>query len=377
MDPPLPRPPRHRVFLNAEHQDDAARAAREPRAQRTVHEDVADRVGQTLRVAARPRRRAGDARRPRLPRRRHHARDRPLRLPGHDRRARRRCAAAPTRLESNVDLDSVSYFVSRITIVPTDAPGMASGASGCSGDRAERREPGRLLRPARRAHDRHGLAHRALRSAHHDRGDLVGALERREVRGARDPHERPGGRQLAGEPLAEADEVLDVVGADDHERRDADLARRRATGGSGSSSSASTPIWASNAARCIAATRSTTAGSTSRSPRRDPGADVGLHRRGDVARVERRLLLGGEGRELARLVELVEGRVEQHEPGDALGGPQREVERDEAAEGRARRPAPGRARARRAGRRARRGSRRPRARAGCGRSRGRSGAIVR
>jgi KUP system potassium uptake protein len=32
---------------------------------------------------------------------------------------------AAERMESEVDLDAVSYFISRITIVPTDAPGMA------------------------------------------------------------------------------------------------------------------------------------------------------------------------------------------------------------------------------------------------------------
>jgi KUP system potassium uptake protein len=32
---------------------------------------------------------------------------------------------AAERVESELDLDAVSYFISRITIVPTDAPGMA------------------------------------------------------------------------------------------------------------------------------------------------------------------------------------------------------------------------------------------------------------
>ena len=152
------------------------------------------------------------------------------------------------------------------------------------------------------------------------------------MRGARDPHERPGARQLAGEPLAEADEVLDVVGADDHEGRDADLAEPARDGRVG--------LLELGVDARLGLERGALHGGDEVDhgrvdvavAARDPHPDVGLHRRRDVARLERRLLLGAEGRELVGLGELVEGRVEQHEPGDALRGAQREVERDEPAE---------------------------------------------
>ncbi len=108
--------------------------------------------------------RAAVDRRPRLPRRRHHAHHRPLRLPGPARRAR---AAAPGRASaaSRAIRSSTTrrYFVSRIQIVPTDRPGMARWRKQpVPGDLTQRRQPRRGLPPPRRAHRRHGLAHRTL-----------------------------------------------------------------------------------------------------------------------------------------------------------------------------------------------------------------------
>ena len=70
------------------------------------------------------------------------------------------------RLEGDVDLERVSYFISRATIVdhrrPVHGP-LAQEA--VRGDRAQRRQPRRLLQPARRADGRDGRAHRALSAA--------------------------------------------------------------------------------------------------------------------------------------------------------------------------------------------------------------------
>ena len=189
--------------------------------------------------------------------------------------------------------------------MPTDAPGMARWRKKLFTAIARNAaDPVAVLRPARRADDRHGLAHRALRTAAlsrestHGRPRSRGALQRREVRGARDPHERPGGRQLAGEPLAEADEVLDVVGADDHERRDADLAEPARDGRVGLLELGVDAHLGLERGALHGRDEVDDGGVDVAVAARDPRADVGLHRRGDVARVERRLLLGGEGREL-------------------------------------------------------------------------------
>ena len=60
----------------------------------------------------------------------------------------------------------VSYFLSRITIIATDEPGMAVLAQeALHRDRPQRGQPGAVLPPARRPHGRDGGARRAVRSA--------------------------------------------------------------------------------------------------------------------------------------------------------------------------------------------------------------------
>jgi len=124
MDPPPSRPPRTGVFLNANIKTTplALRANLEHNG--TVHRDVLIVAVQTLRVPHVP-----DAERVTLDDLGHrddgisHLTVRygfqdTIDVPA----ALRGCA---DKLESAADLDSVSYFISRITIVPTDAPGMA------------------------------------------------------------------------------------------------------------------------------------------------------------------------------------------------------------------------------------------------------------
>src|SRR4051812_2419950 len=124
MDPPAYRPPRTGVFLNANIETTPLALRANLEHNRTVHENVVIVSVQTLRVPHVPEDecvtvddlgyrddglthltvRYGFQDTIDIPR--------TLRL-------------AATRMESEVDLDAVSYFISRITIVPTDAPGMA------------------------------------------------------------------------------------------------------------------------------------------------------------------------------------------------------------------------------------------------------------
>src|SRR3954447_12374308 len=124
MDPPAYRPPLTGVFLNAS-VDTAPLALRANlKHNRAVHENVVIVSVQTLRV-------------PHVPTEERVAIDDlgyrddglnhlTVRYGFQDTidipRTLRECVA---RLETEVDLDAVSYFISRITIVPTDAPGMA------------------------------------------------------------------------------------------------------------------------------------------------------------------------------------------------------------------------------------------------------------
>ena len=66
-------------------------------------------------------------------------------------------------LEGDCDVDTASYFLSRMTIVPTDAPTMRRWRKKLfMARRPQRRQSGHLLRAARRAHGRHGLARHLL-----------------------------------------------------------------------------------------------------------------------------------------------------------------------------------------------------------------------
>ena len=66
-------------------------------------------------------------------------------------------------LERNLDLEHASYFVSRITITPTDDPGMpALAKEPVHRDGPQRFERDRSLRAAGRPHGDHGLAGRSL-----------------------------------------------------------------------------------------------------------------------------------------------------------------------------------------------------------------------
>ena len=66
-------------------------------------------------------------------------------------------------LERNLDLEHASYFVSRITITPSDAPGMQTLAQEAVHRHGPQRvERDRSLRSTRRSHRDHGLAGRAL-----------------------------------------------------------------------------------------------------------------------------------------------------------------------------------------------------------------------
>ena len=71
--------------------------------------------------------------------------------------------AARKGLERDVNVDSASFFLSRMTIVRTDAPGMAAVAQeALHGDGAQRERSRDVLRAARRPHGRHGLARQVL-----------------------------------------------------------------------------------------------------------------------------------------------------------------------------------------------------------------------
>ena len=66
-------------------------------------------------------------------------------------------------LERNLDLEHASYFVSRITITPTDAPGMRRWRKKLFiAHGPQRVERDRSLRSTRRSHRDHGLSGRAL-----------------------------------------------------------------------------------------------------------------------------------------------------------------------------------------------------------------------
>src|SRR4051794_23954830 len=123
MDPPAYRPPRTGVFLNANIETTPLALRANLEHNRTVHENVVIVSVQTLRV-------------PHVPEDervtvddlgyrddglthltvRYGFQD-TIDIPS----TLRMCAK---RMETDIDLDAVSYFVSRITIVPTDAPGM-------------------------------------------------------------------------------------------------------------------------------------------------------------------------------------------------------------------------------------------------------------
>src|SRR3954466_10215321 len=125
LDPPAYRPPRTGVFLNANIETTPLALRANLEHNRSVHENVVIVSVQTLRVPHVPEEervtvddlgyrddglthvtvRYGFQDTIDIPR--------TLRL-------------AAARMESEVDLDAVSYFISRITIVPTDAPGMAA-----------------------------------------------------------------------------------------------------------------------------------------------------------------------------------------------------------------------------------------------------------
>src|SRR3954447_6922358 len=142
--------------------DDPARAARQRRAQLRPARQRGDRDGGDAERPARRRGRARVDRRPRLPRRRHHAPDRALRFPGRPRRPahpapRSRAAGARGRLRARLLLP----------LAHLDHPRERAGDGAVAQealhrDRAQRGQPGALLPPAGRPHDRDGLARRAL-----------------------------------------------------------------------------------------------------------------------------------------------------------------------------------------------------------------------
>ena len=73
---------------------------------------------------------------------------------------------AAKRLEGDVDFEAVSYFLSRISIIADQrARNGAVAQEAVHRDRPQRGQPGALLPPPRRPHDRDGGAHRAVRSS--------------------------------------------------------------------------------------------------------------------------------------------------------------------------------------------------------------------
>ena len=126
-DPPVARVPRTGVFLNASGETTPLALRANVEHNHVLHECVVIVSIETLRVPHVPPDERRDDRRPRLRRRRHQPRDGAPRLPGRDGRARA-SSAWPRRkgLERDVDVDAASFFLSRMTIVRTDAPGMAA-----------------------------------------------------------------------------------------------------------------------------------------------------------------------------------------------------------------------------------------------------------
>ena len=126
-DPPVARAPGTAVFLNANPDTTPLALRANVEHNHVLHECVLI-LSLTHRARpVRPRRGARVDRRPRLPRRRHHPHHRPLRLPGPAGRPRAIEARRPrTALEGNPNLDTPSFFVSRMTIIESDRPGMAA-----------------------------------------------------------------------------------------------------------------------------------------------------------------------------------------------------------------------------------------------------------
>jgi KUP system potassium uptake protein len=124
MDPPAYRPPRTGVFLNPSIDTTPLALRANFEHNRAVHETVVIVSVQTLRVPHVPedeRVTVDD-----LGYRDDGINHLTVRYGFQDRiDIPRTLRLAATRMESEVDLDAVSYFISRITIVPTDAPGMA------------------------------------------------------------------------------------------------------------------------------------------------------------------------------------------------------------------------------------------------------------
>jgi KUP system potassium uptake protein len=124
MDPPAYRPPRTGVFLNANIETTPLALRANLEHNRTVHESVVIVSVETERIPHVP-----EAERLSVD-------DLGYRDDGITHLTARygfqdtidvprTLRAAVKRMESEVDLDAVSYFISRITIVPTDAPGLA------------------------------------------------------------------------------------------------------------------------------------------------------------------------------------------------------------------------------------------------------------
>ena len=159
---PISRVAAHGHLPRRQPGDHAARAARQRRAQLRPARQRGDRDGGDAQRPARRRGRARDGRRPRLPRRRHHAPDRALRLPGRPRRAahpqaRREAAGARRRLRARLLLPLAHHDHPR-----QDAGNGAVAQEAVHRDRPQRGQPGALLPPPGRPHDRDVRAHRAL-----------------------------------------------------------------------------------------------------------------------------------------------------------------------------------------------------------------------
>ena len=156
--------PRTARLPDANPRDDPARAARQRRVQPRAARERRDRLGASLERPARRRGRAGDRRRPRLPRRRDHARDRALRLPGRPRPAGARCAGRRAGSSATPTSTSASYFLSRISIIAPTRPGMARWRKRLFIALARNAaSPVAVLPPARRADGGDGLRRRAVR----------------------------------------------------------------------------------------------------------------------------------------------------------------------------------------------------------------------
>ena len=124
MDPPVYRAAGTGVFLNANLETTPLALRENLEHNHVVHACVVIISVETLRVPHVPESERVSDRRPRLPRRRHHPPHRTLRLPGHDRRPEHAAhGGRPARGRHRPR--RASYFLSRITIVPTKAPGMA------------------------------------------------------------------------------------------------------------------------------------------------------------------------------------------------------------------------------------------------------------